>query len=40
MRRSISLLFLLLILTTFVPAQVKSVAQYTEQVQALANRAM
>ena len=38
MRRLISLLFLLLILTTFAPAQVKSVAQYTEQVQALTNR--
>jgi tripeptide aminopeptidase len=39
MHRSLSLLFLLLIATTFAQAQVKSVAQYTEQVQALANRA-
>jgi acetylornithine deacetylase/succinyl-diaminopimelate desuccinylase-like protein len=39
MHRSLSLLFPLLIATTFAQAQVKSVAQYTEQVQALANRA-
>jgi acetylornithine deacetylase/succinyl-diaminopimelate desuccinylase-like protein len=39
MHRSLSLFFLLLIATTFAQAQVKSVAQYTEQVQALANRA-
>ena len=39
MRRSISLLILLLISTTLAQSQVKSVAQYIEQVQALANRA-
>jgi acetylornithine deacetylase/succinyl-diaminopimelate desuccinylase-like protein len=39
MRRFISLLILLLISTTLAQTQVKSVAQYTEQVQALANRA-
>ena len=39
MRRSISLLALLLTVTTLTPAQVKSVAQYIEQVQALSNRA-
>ena len=39
MRRFISLLIFLFISTTFVQAQVKSVAQYIEQVQALANRA-
>jgi len=39
MRRKIYLLFLLLISTAFAQAQVKSVAQYIEQVQALANRA-
>jgi tripeptide aminopeptidase len=39
MRRSISLLILLFISTTIAQAQVKSVAQYIEQVQALASRA-
>jgi tripeptide aminopeptidase len=39
MCRSISLLILLVISTTFAQAQVKSVAQYIEQVQAVANRA-
>src|SRR5229473_161193 len=39
MRRSISLLVLLLIATTLTHAQVKTVAQYIEQAQALANRA-
>lgn len=38
MRRSISLFILLFISNTIPQAQVKSVAQYTEQVQALANR--
>ncbi len=39
MRRSICILVLLLISNTLAHAQVQSVAQYTEQVQALANRA-
>jgi len=39
MRRFLSLLILLLISATLTTAQVKSVAQYTEQVQALASRA-
>jgi tripeptide aminopeptidase len=39
MRRSISLLLLLFISSTIAQAQVKSVAQYIEQVQALASRA-
>src|ERR1700704_3143577 len=39
MRRKTLLLFLLLTSTVFAQAQVKSVGQYTEQVQALANRA-
>ena len=39
MRKSIFLLIVLLVATTFAQAQVKSVAQYIEQVQALADRA-
>ncbi len=39
MRKSISLVSLLIIVTAFAQAQVKTVAQYIEQVQALANRA-
>ncbi|HVS21543.1 MAG TPA: M20/M25/M40 family metallo-hydrolase [Pyrinomonadaceae bacterium] len=39
MRKSISLVGLLIIVTAFAQAQVKTVAQYIEQVQALANRA-
>jgi len=39
MCKSIFLLIVLLVATTFAQAQVKSVAQYIEQVQALANRA-
>jgi tripeptide aminopeptidase len=39
MRKSIFTLVLLAIATTLAPAQVKTVAQYIEQVQALANRA-
>ena len=39
MRRLIPLLALLLIITTFAHAQVKTVAQYIEQVKALTNRA-
>jgi tripeptide aminopeptidase len=39
MRKLISLVALLLIITTFARAQVKTVAQYIEQVQALSNRA-
>ena len=39
MRRSISIIAVLVIATTFAQAQVKTVPQYIEQVQALANRA-
>src|SRR5881394_1101658 len=39
MRRRISLLTFILIGCSFTPAQVKTVAEYTDQVQALANRA-
>ena len=39
MRKSISLVILLIIVTAFAQAQVKTVAQYIEQVQTLANRA-
>jgi len=39
MRRRISLLTFILILCSFTPAQVKTVAEYTDQVQALSNRA-
>jgi tripeptide aminopeptidase len=39
MRKSIFLLIVLLVATTFAQAQIKSVAQYIEQVQALADRA-
>src|SRR6478736_3488560 len=39
MRRRISLLTFILIACTFTPAQVKTVAEYTDQVQTLSNRA-
>jgi acetylornithine deacetylase/succinyl-diaminopimelate desuccinylase-like protein len=39
MRKSISLAVLLIIVTSFAQAQVKTVAQYIEQVQTIANRA-
>jgi len=39
MRRRISLLTFILIVCSFTPAQVKTVAEYTDQVQALSNRA-
>src|SRR6478672_4332948 len=39
MRRRISLLTFILIVCSFTPAQVKTVAEYSDQVQALSNRA-